>query len=131
MMIVRNILMLKKGDIVLIISIIIIAAVFVGMRFFNNKNQHRIAEIIQDKVVVKRIDLDKVNKQERIKVPGLFNEIVLVEQGRIRFEQAECPDKVCVKTGWLSRTGDSATCIPNRAMIRIIGENKELDGVAF
>jgi hypothetical protein len=131
MMIVRNILMLKKGDIVLIISIIIIAAVFVGMRFFNNKNQHRIAEIIQDKVVVKRIDLDKVNKQERIKVPGLFNEIVLVEQGRIRFEQAECPDKVCVKTGWLSRTGDSATCIPNRAMIRIIGENKELDGVVF
>lgn len=124
--------MLKKGDVILIVSVIIVIAIgFLGMRILNGGNKHRIAEIIQDKEVVKRIDLDKVEKPERIKVPGLFNEIVLVEKGRIRFEEAECPDRVCVKTGWLSKAGDSATCIPNRAMIRIKGENQELDGVAY
>lgn len=31
-----------------------------------------------------------------------------VEEGRIRFLSSGCPDKVCVRSGWLSRTGQTA-----------------------
>ena len=44
------------------------------------------------------------------------------ENGRIRVLEADCPDKVCVVTGWLSRPGQTAACVPGRLMVRIIAD---------
>ena len=44
-----------------------------------------------------------------------------VEGGRIRFEESGCPDKVCVHTGWLSRSGQTAACLPAGVILRIEG----------
>lgn len=38
-----------------------------------------------------------------------------------RFVSADCPDKLCVKAGLLSRAGESAVCLPNRVSVRITG----------
>lgn len=47
--------------------------------------------------------------------------------GGVGFLESNCPDKVCVRTGKIYRTGDTAACVPNKAMIRIVSE-KELRG---
>lgn len=39
--------------------------------------------------------------------------------GRVRMEDSACPDKLCVRTGWISRAGDSIVCLPNRVVIEI------------
>ncbi|MCX7749528.1 MAG: NusG domain II-containing protein [Clostridia bacterium] len=126
--------MLKKGDIVLIISVIIIIIVaFWGMNFLKGQSAgtKKIAVIKQGDKVIRRIDLETVQKAEHIKVPGDYPDTILVEKGRIRFLEAECPDQVCIKIGWLKEQGDSAVCLPNRTMIRIEGEGGKVDGVAF
>lgn len=43
------------------------------------------------------------------------------EAGRIRFADADCPDRVCVHTGWISRSGQIAACVPGRLILKIIG----------
>lgn len=126
--------MLKKGDIVLIACLI--ASVIVGfavLRFFRGDgyDSHRIAVIKQNDKIIKRIDLDEVQKPERIDVSSGFYEVILVERGRIRFEEANCPDLVCVKTGWLTEKGDVAVCLPNRTIIRIEGEGEKVDGGTY
>ncbi len=124
--------MFKKGDIILILSIALIAAAgYVSLKIYNTEGSHRIAVIIQNDSVIRRIDLDKVERNEKIKIPGKYNETAFVEKGRIRFGHAGCPDELCVKTGWLTRPGDMAVCIPNRAIIKIEGYANELDGVAY
>lgn len=60
-----------------------------------------------------------------------YRAVVLVENGRIRFEESNCPDKTCVKTGWLDKPGDSAVCLPGRFMIKIEGIKDEVDGVTY
>lgn len=47
---------------------------------------------------------------------------VNVSEGAICVESSDCPDGVCVKTGKISRRGESIICVPNRVDIKISGE---------
>jgi len=92
--------MLKKGDLYLIGLIFLV--VVLGMAFINiakkqKENGSIIAVIKQDGRIIERINLDNVTEQRRIDIDGDYKQTIIVEKGRIKFESAECPDKVCVK----------------------------------
>jgi hypothetical protein len=46
--------------------------------------------------------------------------ILTVKDKRISFSYSECPDKVCINTGWIAYPGQSAVCLPNRVMVKIV-----------
>lgn len=124
--------MLKKGDLYLIVIILLVAAAGLGlMKLGNAGGSHKEAVIKQDGKIIKRIDLDSVNKPEEIMIKGKYSDKLLVEKGRIRFADADCPNKDCVKTGWLSEKGAVAVCLPNKTMIKIEGANEEIDGGTY
>ena len=39
----------------------------------------------------------------------------------IRVVRADCPNQVCVRTGWRNRAGDVIVCAPNKTIVRISG----------
>ncbi|HHV29042.1 NusG domain II-containing protein [Acetivibrio mesophilus] len=126
--------MLKKGDLIILgFAIILIAASFIGVSIYKSsgENARKIAVIIKDNQEIKRIDIDAVSEPMEITVLGEYNDIVLVEKGRIRFKEADCPDKVCVNTGWLTEKGDMAVCLPNKTMIKIEGQSDDVDIVTY
>jgi len=126
--------MLKKGDVILIGAVLlIIAAAFLFTNIFHNNDNtvNKIAEIIQNKKVFKSIDLNKMTKTEDITITGKYLNIIRVEQGRIRFLEANCPDQVCVKTGWLVNNGDIAVCLPNHTIIKVTGKAENVDIVSY
>jgi len=113
---------MKRNDIILVGSIILaVLLYFGGLQWYQNTNgnDHRFAVIKQNQKVIERIDLDAVTEPREITLPGNYHETILVEKGRIRFKEADCPDHICVKTGWLQEPGDTAVCLPNRAVISI------------
>jgi len=125
--------MLKKGDFLLVILILAATvAAFAGIRYFkNDAGGHKIAVIKQDNKVIREIDLDRVEEPERITLTGKYNNKILVEKGRIRFEESDCPDLVCVHTGWLDERGSSAACLPNKVVVVIQGGNNEVDAGTY
>lgn len=114
--------MLKKSDI-LLIGIVSIAAVlcFAGFKLYqsSNKGKHITAVIIHDNQVIERINLDTVTEPRELTISGNYHNKIYVEPGRIRFEKSDCPDQICVNTGWLTKYGDIAVCMPNKALITI------------
>jgi len=42
-----------------------------------------------------------------------------VKNGRIRFVSSDCPDKICVNTGFIGTPTQTAVCMPNRVSITI------------
>jgi heptaprenyl diphosphate synthase len=50
---------------------------------------------------------------------------VEVRDGRVRVVEADCPNRICVHTGWRSRGGEVIVCVPNRTVIRILGKNND------
>lgn len=44
---------------------------------------------------------------------------VEVRGNSARVVSSPCPDQICVRMGWLSRVGEYAACIPNRAIVTV------------
>lgn len=65
----------------------------------------------------KEIDIDSHNK-------------VVIEDGEVRMEEADCPDKLCISQGKISKPGQTIICLPNKTMVTITGGKSEYDGVA-
>ena len=52
-----------------------------------------------------------------------INIILEVSNHKIRFQSSDCPDKICVHSGYLSKDLDMAACIPNKTAIFIQKED--------
>jgi hypothetical protein len=122
---------MKKGDkitAIVIACIIVISSIGVFAYMNIIKGSRHIAEIKQDGKVIRTIDLDKIDTAEEIKIT--YNDgynIIRVENGRIKIIDADCPDKLCVKTGWITESGQSVICLPHKLIIKIQGGSKEID----
>ncbi len=54
---------------------------------------------------------------------------VQIEAGRVRTLHSDCPDQVCVRSGWLSQNGQASVCVPAAVSVRVVGGNTIVDGV--
>ena len=50
-----------------------------------------------------------------------FTEIE-IKDGKIRIIKAPCMNKICMKQGWISHTGEALICLPNRVIVYIPGD---------
>ena len=44
-----------------------------------------------------------------------------VQDGRARVAASTCTQRLCVRAGWLTRSGDTAACLPNGVLLRLTG----------
>ncbi|KUO77295.1 MAG: hypothetical protein APF77_19330 [Clostridia bacterium BRH_c25] len=125
---------LKKGD--LIIVFILVAAViswFGIYRLGESKDERQIV-IETDGDVYKIIPLEEGMEQQEIHIElenDKYIDIVVDESGAY-VKDVICPDKVCQKTGLVSRVGQSIVCLPNKVVVYIDGKaESEVDGVSY
>lgn len=55
--------------------------------------------------------------------------LLVIEDGAARIEEASCPDGVCVHTGRIRRNGQSIVCLPNQAVVEIVSDTENSSGV--
>lgn len=69
---------------------------------------------------------------QELEVPGpLGHSHIRVHDGRVRFVDSPCPNKLCVHTGWLSQGGEVAVCLPNRVSVKILAQDPRFDTINF
>lgn len=123
-----NILKLKWGDFLIFAIIAVVVVVMFISSIMRNEKNALIAQISQNGELLYEINLDDLNGDKEI----LFHDgevRIIAEKGRIRFEKSDCPDLMCVNTGWIKRHGQIAACLPNKILIKIIGTSDEVDVV--
>jgi len=119
----------RKTDFVVIVVIIAAAGLFwiVYNSIFSGKAAK--AEIYYYSELVETVDL--VPGQEKIFSIPQEEDVVfrLDKEGNIQFIQSDCPDKVCINAGKLHMVGQSAACLPNGIVVKIVpqGERNEDD----
>ena len=103
-----------------IISIIII--ICLAWIFFRDKNtvSGNTAEIRVDNEVVQTLDLSKNTK---ITVQGKNNItlVIIIDNNSVYVESSECPDKICVNKGRISKEYETIVCLPARTIIEVKG----------
>lgn len=118
---------IKKTD--LIIIAVIVAACIGGSLIYKAifAGQAKKAEIYDNGVLAATIDLS-YGKEYTFSIPQNTNVIFHVYQdGEIAFESSDCLDKICVKTGKLSVVGQSAACLPNGIIVKIVKADRSGD----
>lgn len=117
---------LKWGDFVIIAVVLLLAAALTAWFALGTSDGQLYAEVWQDDVLVERVKLTDETDRE-IDLDG-HNVIVLAGK-TARMESADCHDQVCVRTGTLTRAGQVAVCLPNRVILKIVGETSEIDAI--
>lgn len=116
-----------RNDVILVTVILIIAVTV--LLFING------TKVTGDRVVVK-IDGEETevyslseNIEFEIKT-GKNNEninVVVIENGRVRVTEADCPDGICKDYRPISYVGQTIVCLPHKVVIEIVGDEADSD----
>lgn len=119
---------LKWGDF-LIFFVIIVVACGIWIHLALLQTDQTYGEIWLDSKLYQQIKLGNHTKQT-IQLKGKATDVTIEVDGKqMRFVESECADHTCENTGWVSRVGQTAVCLPNRVMIKITGNTNDTDAV--
>lgn len=73
--------------------------------------------------ILVRVDLPA---EEIHRLDGAYGHITVEVSGyRARVVTADCPDQVCVHTGWLGPVVNRSICVPNRLVLELMMEDED------
>ena len=55
--------------------------------------------------------------------------ILEIRDGQVRMTDADCPNHLCVKQGWIRYSGQSIVCLPNKVTVTVYGADGAYDAV--
>ena len=116
---------MKKRDIILIASILVVAIAF-----------FLIVELTKEEGAGVTVKVDGVKVAEySLSKNGTYplnggTNILVIENGKAYLTDANCPDKLCVHQGKISRTGETITCLPNKLTVTVFGAEESVDLVS-
>ncbi len=118
----------KKTDLYIITAIACIAVIMLFAYKFVTNSIPAKAEIYYYSELIDSIPLTP-GRDVEITVPQAPAVLIhLHADGTIAFEESDCPDKICINSGNLSRVGESAACIPNGVLVKIVPAGKANSG---
>ena len=111
---------LRLGDF-LITAILLFAALFLLFSPFRTTGE--IVVVSVDGVVIDQFPLQG-DDQDFSYEEADFSFTLRREDGRVAMVNMDCPDQSCVKTGYISLSGSSIICLPNRVTVLVTGETE-------
>ena len=123
---------MSKNAKIILILLLAAAVLSVGVLLLQRKQPASpVARITRDGEVLEEIPLDEVEESYSFVVESEGgSNTILVEPGRIRVSEADCPDQVCVSQGFISDGTVPVVCPPHKLMIEIVGGGSAFDAAA-
>ena len=108
--------LISRADILLIVGIMIltIAGLFVWKKL---QKPGAYVDILIDGTSVKTLQLDKDASYEVMQEAGVTT--VVVQDGSVTVQDADCPDKICENHRAINRTGETIICLPHKLVVEI------------
>lgn len=117
----------RKSDLIVIAAVLLLAAVLLIPGLL--KKEKLVATVYADGEIIETIDLSAVSDGYTFSPKDGTQ--IQVENGKIRFLSAVCRDKLCVNSGWLTKNGQTAACLPERIVISVSGGESSPDALTY
>lgn len=114
---------LHKGDFIVAIVILLLAALTVLMIFLQD-SEKKYCTISKDGAIIETVELSE-KQSKTVSVSGEYENTVQIQDGRVCVSHSSCPNQFCVGSGWISHSGQSIVCLPNQVLIQIVSEQSE------
>jgi heptaprenyl diphosphate synthase len=107
---------LRTGDWIMVAALV---AAISGLSVLPNATEGSTVTIQSHGQTVGRLDL---REDGELTVTGdRGNLTVMVRNGAVRVSHADCPNRLCVRTGWRANSGEIIVCVPNHMIISVGG----------
>ena len=116
---------MKKRDIILIASVLLIAAALFLVLELTKEAGARVVVKVDGQEIAEY----SLEKDGTYPLNGGTN-ILVIEGGKAYLTDANCPDKLCVHQGKISMTGETITCLPNKLTVTVFGTKESVDLVS-
>ena len=118
---------MDKRKVICIIAVIaILFFSLLGILISGNIKTDSVACIYSGGKLVKTIDLSTAENQTfTVYSEGGGCNTIEIKDGTIGVINADCPDKICVHTAYISDGVQPIVCVPNRLVIRIEASRQE------
>lgn len=126
----KTLFLFKPADILILLAALLFTGWLYTNFWFDSKHQGQ-----ADRLLIQYADNEpqeySLSKAQIINIDGhIGSSLIEIKQGRARFIQSSCRNQLCVFHGWLSVTGDTTACLPNRISISLQGNRSEYDAIA-
>ena len=111
---------MKTKTWILLLSVLMLLCLGLSLFLLSPSEASTHAEIISDGQVMQIVDL-RVDRQIHITTYDGGSNTVTVKDGKIAVTEANCPDHYCMNRGYCN-SGAQIVCLPNRLVIRFLGE---------
>lgn len=125
-------MLLTRGDKIIIGILLLLSLSGIGLNIMSMSTAgQKTAEVYKDGKLVETIPLRAGYHQElRLGGDKQFN-LLVADNGRIRVAEADCPDQICVHTGWISIAPQQIVCLPYRVVIKVVStKSPDIDDIA-
>ena len=109
------------ADLILIFCVVLVALSVFLVAFLTSEDGAYVSVRIEDGESVRY----SLSEDGEFVLLGGKN-ILVIKDGKAYMSHADCPDKTCVRTGGISKTGEQIICLPNKVYISIIGAEETL-----
>ena len=112
----------RLADLILIVALLLLA--LVCYLLFSGSGSHGNVAVVC------------VNGEETARYPLVVDgryelnggsNILIIQDGCAWLEDADCPDKLCVRQGKIELDGQCITCLPNKLTVTIYADNSEVE----
>ena len=111
-----------KKDMILIVALLLAGLIILSVILLTGKKGSTV-QVRIDGSITAQYPLS-MNRTERIKCIGGTNTLV-IENGEAYVTEADCPDGICIRTGKISRNGQTIICLPHKVVIEICGDEAD------
>ena len=103
---------MKKGDIIIILSVFL-AAVVMFLFWFLGKKSGTTVTVTKDNEVIYSVPLNEDT------VLDAGTNVIIIENGKVWVKEANCKNQICVNHKPIKKTGEVIACLPNKVMVEI------------
>ena len=120
--------LIKKADIILFFLLIALSIGLTAASFaISGQGGSRVLVTVEGK----EFGTYDLNRDQTVDIKsGDHINRIIIEDGTVRMVEANCHNHVCIQQGKKSRVNETIICLPNRVMVRITGEEAEVDAVS-
>lgn len=114
----------QKKELILILAILAVSGLLSVIFYIQNQKAAKQVLVTVDGETVALLDL---NQDTDLIIDGYggSTDHLIIKDGYASITEASCPDKVCVRTGKIHKTGELIVCLPNRVVVSIEGEEED------
>ena len=106
------------NDIILILFFCVIAVIMSFILYHREGHDDIMLKISVDGNIAVTYEFNKEDAIDKTFPLGTGN-VVVLKDGQVYMESADCPDGLCMKQGKISLSGQSIVCLPHKVVVKL------------